>query len=128
MKEKIETGTLLKVEKSFLATTTKTFTYAEYDRGHINPSHVSFDTTLYINKGWIIEIRYPHEWHFRTSGNTYAYAPDDILREHCSYFGEVEHKTRRNNDCELDEILREKLYTEAAPNSNDNLKGDKNER
>jgi len=64
-----------------------------------------------LNRDEYIEIRYPFEWHFRTTDNFYFHAkPIEILKK-CRYIGKINEKVRSKNDMELQEILDQQLYT-----------------
>lgn len=106
----IQQGVLLKVEKSFVALIDERISYTDFERDRFVPKTRHFKRSWYVTKNQILEIRYPYAWHFRNTCNTYAHAPEDILREHCSLFGYVDRKVRWENDKKLSEILSQDLF------------------
>lgn len=63
-----------------------------------------------LKKDECIEIRYPYEWHFRTTDNQYFHAyPVDILKN-CRLIGKIKEDVSFNNKASLIEIINDKLY------------------
>lgn len=111
---KINQGIILKVEKSFIGIKRESISYTKIEENQFKDALIHYDCAEYINKGRFIEIRYPYEWHFRTCYNSYYQAPEDILRECCSYVGRIYQNIKFGNRHELKEILEQKLYTETV--------------
>ena len=97
---KIEQGMLLIVKRGF-------WTSGDNSDG-------GFRCKRFMPKGEILEIRYPYEWHFRTSSNIYDHAPAKKLMANCEFFGYIKKDIRFENKHQLKSILEEKLYHSAA--------------
>ena len=93
---KIEQGMLLLVKRGFWTSGHKT------DGG--------FKCKRFIPKGDVLEIRYPYEWHFRTSNDTYDHATTNKLSANCDFFGYVKSEINFQNKHSLRQILDDGLY------------------
>lgn len=66
-----------------------------------------------LNKGEIIEIRYPYAWHFRTEDDFYFHATEKMIIDNCAFHGKIDEKIRSKNKAKLEEILRLDLFEPA---------------
>ena len=112
MNYKIDVGTLLRVETSFIALRHQNYSYSTFQEGEFKSKPLSINDAWYVTRGEVIEIRYPYAWHFRNNCNTYAQAPEDILRQNCSFFGVINPDIRFENRLSLNEILSGRYYTD----------------
>lgn len=87
------------------------FSSGEHRKRKENGRSVIVKTNL--NKGEIIEIRYPYAWHFRTIDGEYFHAEPEEIESKCKPFGKIKEETRFNNKKSLKEILEENLYDKA---------------
>ena len=97
----IEVGQIwLVVTDGFTTTKSKRkFKIGEMDRNAI----------VKLNRWEYVEIRYPHEWHFRTIDNEYFHATPEMILNNCILIGEVLETVRFENKKSLIEILDEGL-------------------
>lgn len=65
---------------------------------------------IIIEKGEILEFRYPHSIHFRTLDNKYYVVSQEVFNKHCCNIGLIWDKVSWKNDALLEEIWRLKLF------------------
>lgn len=95
---KIEQGQIWKVETPMIV---------NYDP--IGKSEIGKRKIL-LEKGEMIEIRYPFAWHFRTEDNVYFQADEVNILKNCSFFGTIKDDICSMNRHSLKQILEMELF------------------
>lgn len=68
------------------------------------------ERSVHIQKGELIEIRYPYEWHFRTIDNKYFHAEPEVILVNCELFGIIWDNVNFGNNCNLSDIVNLELF------------------
>ena len=99
---KVEVGQLWKVKKGFWSS----------GRSHtVAKGGAHRKVKIWINKGDIIEVRYPYRWHLRTLDGWYFHIPEEKLLSKCKVWAVIDTAIISGNRHKLKSILEEKLYT-----------------
>lgn len=99
---KIEVGQIWEVITDYF------WSSGDYNKKFENGRETATKTRL--KKGEFIEIRFPYDWHFRTSDNIYLHATHEELIKHCRPYGIIDEEVRWLNKMSLKDILDKKLF------------------